>query len=86
MTDIPTPSPPLEFDHEKIRNMRQDADMSMVQLGIALWKVGAVVGPATRQQISNWETGHCRPTSATLRGLAEIFGVPMESFFKKAEE
>lgn len=85
MTKTPTPSPLSAFDFDRVRDLRQGAGMSMTQLGVMLWQVGATVIPATRQQIRNWETGHNHPNVATLRGLAEIFGVTMESFFKRAE-
>ena len=57
--------------------------MTLVDLGIQLYQNGTTRGPATRQQIEAWESGVRRPNAWTLRGLAEIFGVTMESFFRK---
>ena len=86
MPETPRHLPRIAFAPEKLQALRQDAGMSIVRLGVRLWEVGGTATPATRQQIDNWEAGRCRPNSATLRGLAEIFGVTMESFFRKVDE
>jgi len=86
MTNPRTHNSPFAFDHEHLKALRQDAGMSMIELGVRLYQLGIAKAPTSRQQVWEWESGACRPNSATLRGLAEIFGVTMESFFKKAEE
>lgn len=37
----------------------------------------------TRQAVSNWETGKTSPDLETLHKLAELYHVPIETFFKK---
>ena len=84
MTENQTEKLCYDFDFERLRALRKEAGLSMIDLGIRLYQVGATKCPLSRQYISQWETGVNRPNSATLRGLAVVLGVPMESFFKKA--
>lgn len=86
MPENPTKKPKSTFDFHKLKTLREDRKMTLVDLGIRLYHDGVCKTPATRQQIWDWEEGKCRPNSATLYGLAEIFGVTMESFFKRTEE
>ena len=85
MTRNRTHKPPFVFDGARLKALREEAGMPVVDLGVRLYLDGVSKGPAPRQQIWDWENGKCRPNSATLRGLAAIFGVSMESFFKQAE-
>ena len=85
MTKNPTENPRYIFDPQKLTALRKGAGLSMAQVGAKLRVLGVGKLSAARQQVWNWENGGYSPQSKMLRGLADVFGVSMETFFKRPE-
>lgn len=57
-------------DLKKIRNLREEAGMTQLQLAVAIG-----VTPVT---VYNWERGQHEPKASQVRALANVFGVSMD--------
>lgn len=55
---------------KKIRNLREEAGMTQLQLAVAIG-----VTPAT---VYNWERAQHEPKASQVRALANVFGVSMD--------
>lgn len=70
------------FYNSKIRALRQNRNWSLADIVFELAKLSHRY---TRQTILNWETGSTEPKASNVAHLAEVFGVPVQSFFEQKD-
>ena len=62
------------FNGQKLKELRAGRDLSQVELAKILYK--------TQHHISQIESGVIQPTAATLKGIADYFGVTMDELMQ----
>lgn len=70
---------PMPIQHNYLRTYRKRAPLSLSDLA-------AVLGLAERSNIARWEGGTRTPAIETLLAFHLIYGVPVESFFRRQRD
>lgn len=63
---------------EKLVHLRKEKGLTQLELAEAI--------KVSRQAVSKWESGKAIPSTEKLRGLSELYGVPVDFLFSDREE
>lgn len=64
--------------YEKLVHLRKEKGLTQLELAEAM--------NVSRQAVSKWESGGAIPSTGNLRGLSDLFGVPVDFLLNDGEE